>query len=507
MVKSSESLRRDAKALRKGFAAGDAAVMARVRDVLPDVAELRHVDALHVLAREAGFESWPKLKFAEEARAMDRAEKAERLKMALYHGQVWVIERLLAETPELARDNFGLMCALYDVDGVVAAIARDPKVALTAVGPRMPILHLAFSRWHQGPGKARDMFQVGELLVEAGADVNQQYDSGQGMLSALYGAIGHGQNLPLAEWLLKKGADPNDGESLYHACDAGNAEGLRLLFAHGAKPERTNALPRALDFNNIEMVEVLLEGGADPNEGIHWPEESGEAPWVIPALHQAARRMCDREIGALLLDAGADPAAVAYGHSAYAFARIFGNDGIAEEIAARGGVQPLSADEAIIAEAVAGRAVDAQVRLENLPETTRDMVRLVLHLPGGLEKVKALVAAGMPFDRPDPQGLTAVQIAGWEGLAEVMEYLLSLGPDLSHVNGYGGTLLSTIIHGSENAPDRSTRDHIACARLALEAGVDLPRRAVAFAGEPEMAAFLEGWALEHPEQVTEEGVG
>ena len=507
MVKSYESLRRDAKALRKAFGAGDQSALKRVHSVLPELAALRHVDALHVLAREAGFDSWAKLKFAEEARAMDRAEKAERLKMALYHGQVWVIERLLVEVPSLARDNFGLMCALYDVEGVEAALARDPSLAVTPVGPRHPILHLTFSRWHQGPGDRGDMFKVAELLVAAGADMNQQYDSGQGMLSALYGAIGHGQNLPLAKWLLEQGADPNDGESLYHACDAGNAEGLRLLLAHGARTERTNALPRALDFNNVEMVEVLLAGGADPNEGVHWPEESGEAPWVIPALHQAARRMCDREIGALLLDAGADPAAVAYGHSAYAFARIFGNDGIAEEIAARGGAQPLSADEAIIAEAVAGRAVGAQVQLENLPETTRDMVRLVLHLPGGLEKVKALVGAGMPFDRPDPQGLTAVQIAGWEGLPEIMEYLLSLGPDLTHVNGYGGTLLSTIIHGSENAPDRARRDHISCARLALEAGVDLPRRAIEFAGDPEMSAFLEGWTLEHPGQVTEEGVG
>jgi hypothetical protein len=77
---------------------------------------------------------------------------------------------------------------------------------------------------------------------------------------------------------------------------------------------------------------------------------------------------------------------------------------------------------------------------------------------------------------------------------------------LTHVNGYGGTLLSTIIHGSENNPTREGRDYEGCLRLALEAGVALPRRAAQFAGDPALAAFLEDWAEAHPEQVVEDGV-
>ncbi|RZV98573.1 MAG: hypothetical protein EX266_17095 [Rhodobacteraceae bacterium] len=136
---------------------------------------------------------------------------------------------------------------------------------------------------------------------------------------------------------------------------------------------------------------------------------------------------------------------------------------------------------------------------------TRDMIRSLIHLPDALRKVKALVAVGLPFDNIDPQGLTPVQIAGWEGLPDIMEYLLSLGPDLTHVNGYGGDLLSTIMHGWENAPKTKPRDHQACARLALLAGVPLPRRAITFAGDAEMAGFLADWADAHPEQVVEDG--
>jgi hypothetical protein len=116
--------------------------------------------------------------------------------------------------------------------------------------------------------------------------------------------------------------------------------------------------------------------------------------------------------------------------------------------------------------------------------------------------VQRLVALGLDPDRPDREGLTPVQIAGWEGLPEAMVWLLSLGPDLNHVNGYGGSLLDTIVHGSENTPARSGRDHIGCARLALEAGVALPEPVIRGAGDPDLGNFLRDWAAEQPEQVT-----
>ena len=67
------------------------------------------------------------------------------------------------------------------------------------------------------------------------------------------------------------------------------------------------------------------------------------------------------------------------------------------------------------------------------------MIRSQVHLPHALRRTKALVEVGLPHDRPDPQGLSPVQVAGWEGIPDVMAYLLSLGVNLDHVNGYGGT--------------------------------------------------------------------
>lgn len=150
------------------------------------------------------------------------------------------------------------------------------------------------------------MLAVAEALVDAGADVSDHYDFNGDVnspLSALCGALGHANNLTLAKWLLERGADPNDDESLYHSAELGHRDGLRLLLKSGARPEGTNASPRALDFNDHEAVMLLLDEGADPNEGIA-EHPSGEPSHVIPALHQASRRMCDARTIGILLDAG-----------------------------------------------------------------------------------------------------------------------------------------------------------------------------------------------------------
>ncbi len=506
MTRSIQNLRRDAKALKKNHESQDAEALARVAAVLGDVTHLTHAQALHVLAREAGHDSWPKLKFAVENAALDRDTLLERLKMALFHGQGWRVSQLLAKSPELARDNLGIMCALYDRDGVKAALARDPDaISRPVLGPRTPILHLAFSRWWQHGGSEAEMLALADLLLAAGADVNASYEQMPGYpLSALYGAIGHAMSLPLAAWFLENGADPNDGEALYHACDLG-APALRLVLKHGGLCAGTNALPRALDFNDLERVEVLLDGGADPNEGIHWPEASGEAPFVIPALHQAARRMCSGDIVARLLQAGGNPDAVEWGHTAYALARIYGNDAAARAMKDHGCNTNLTAEEEAIARAITGQST-APIDPARLPVETRDMIRNQVHLPNALRRTKALVAVGLPFDRPDPQGLTPVQIAGWEGLPVVMEYLLSLGPDLDHINGYGGDLMSTILHGSENAPQGPDRDHIGCVRLALDHGIKVRRSDIDFAGDAGIVELLADWVDEHPDQITEKSL-
>lgn len=511
MTLNPERLRREAKALKKAFADGDAMARARAKAVLPDAGELKHAQALHVIAREAGFDSWPKLKFSVDVNGMDRAARLQRLKAAIYHGQTWVIERLLEEDPTLPDGQFWVHVSLFDRVAVERALKGDPTLATWPEGPRSPILHLAFSRWLTArPVLEADMLAIADLLVAHGADVNDGYPyevGGTHMLSALYGALGHAGNMPLARWLLEHGANPNDNESLYHATELGHHEGLDMLLAHGADPTGTNALLRAMDFNDHVAVQKLLAAGANPNEGIA-DHPSGQPPEVVSALHQAARRGNDARMVEILVAAGADLEARYQGITPYAMARAFGSMEAAQAMADAGAATTLPEEIALIAAAAegpvpAGRFIDPA----RLPDELRNLLRAVIADPAKFDFAKRLVSIGIEWDRPDNMSMTPVQIAGWEGLPEQMAYLLGQKPDLGHINGYGGTLLSTVIHGSENCPARETRDHIACARLALEEGVALPRPAIGFAGDPDMSAFLADWAEAHPGQVVEHGIG
>ncbi len=511
MTKTIDHLRRDAESLRKAYEAREPHARQRIANYPPRSHGDRpgHADFLHVIARENCFESWPALQLAAELHGLGRAARQQRLKIALFHGQVHVARRILDETPDLADGQLDLEIALYDRAGVARALKADPQAAVRRLGPRTPMCHLAFSRYIQArPELADDMIAIADMLVARGASVDDSMPvspDNDHQLSALYGAIGHAGNLVLGRWLLEHGANPNDGESLYHATELGHREGLRMLLDHGADPRGTNALLRAMDFHDVEAVRMLLEAGAlaDEFNGAH---VGGERPWVVPALHQAARRMSDAKMIRVLLDAGADPTREFEGCTAYGYARVFGNRALAEAIEARGSVPKLTDEEKLLACAAEREDTPGQyVDPHRLPEGYRNIVRTILHLPGKLDHVKRLVAIGIEYDRPDAEGLTPVQVAGWEGLPEVMDYFLRLKPDLSHVNGYGGTLLSTIIHGSENNPARAGRDYICCLRLALEEGVALPRRAADMAGVPEIAEFLAGWAAERPGQVVEGG--
>ena len=515
-MKSLKQLRRDAKSLKAAFEDGDLHAKQRVANHPPraDGIALKHADYLHVIAREQSFSSWPLLKVAVELDGLDLAAQRQRLRIAIVHGQSHVVDRLLDGNGEIAVGHLDLEIGLYRKHAVFKTLQDDPSAAQRDIGGRAPICHLAFSKYiHQRPDLEGDMIAIADRLLALGANTNSSVPvapDNPHQLSALYGTIGHSNNMPLARWFLKNGADPDDGESLYHSTELGHHEALEMLLAHGANPAGTNALLRAMDFADHRAVELLIKAGAKTDEfnGTH---VGGETPWVVPALHQAARRMSDARMIDLLLKSGTDPSQRFEGSTAYAYARVFGNRGLAsalEAVSLDTGLVDL--DLTISEKVLAGvaEAIDigsARVDRNNLPKAYQNIIRVILHLPGKLPHVKRLVAAGLDFDQPDAEGLTPVQVAGWEGLAEVMEYLLSLGPDLSHQNGYGGSLLSTILHGSENAPRNDRQDYLACLQMALQAGVAVPKRAPDLAGVPELSDLLAEWCETHPQQVVDGG--
>lgn len=495
-VPTLESHRKAAKRLKKAVSAGDAEALARVRAHVSADRPVRHADCLHVIAREKGFESWPKLKFSVELQSLTREQRAKQLETALANGRHWVTEKLLAEFPDLANDNLGLQIALYDREAVKAALEADPSAATRTVGVRPPIVHLAFSKdFKRRPDKRADMMAIAELLVAHGGDVNDGYrysPADPNDISALYGALCHADNFELGKWLLEQGADPNDDESLYHSTELGHTRALELLLDHGARVNGTNALPHAIDFHDAGMVRLLLAHGADPNAAAD-PHPSGQPVDGIPALHQAARRWASAEIAELLLDHGADASIIWSGHTAYGFARIYGNRQMAESLEKRGVAGKMSPNEAILAECADGAWKGAPLDCSELSAEARRLLTRLASGPGRLEHIRALAGAGLDPNDTDEMGLPALQVAAWNGLTAEVSFFLGLDPDLAHCNTYGGNAIETLIHGAEHAPQRGEADHIACAELLLNAGAEINISHVRACGAEDLALYLENY--------------
>ncbi|MEM8879794.1 MAG: ankyrin repeat domain-containing protein [Pseudomonadota bacterium] len=503
-----DKFRRQAKDLRRAYDAGELHAHARLKGVSRRRKDqpLKHADYLHTIARENGFLSWPAMKLAIETQGLDRAQQQQRLGTAMHFGTFWMVDQLLTDTPDLTTGNLALQCGFYEFDAVRAAVEADPEAATRSIGYGPPLIQLCRSKMiHHYPDRAADMLAIADLLVAHGANVNLgvavEADSDHA-LPPLYFALGHADNMILARWLLEHGANPNDNETLYHATELDHHEGLKMLLDHGADPKGTNALLRAMDFHDHDAIEMLLAHGARADDFNPEPV-GGELPWVTHALFQAARRGSDRKIIDLLIGDGVDLSQVQGGVSAYCYARVFGNPDLVAALEAAGAVTELSPIEEMLAAAAEGRDAGGFINEAEIPEAFADLIRELIWLPKKLPHVKRLVDIGVPYDKPDPAGLTPVQIAGWEGLPEALAYMLSLKPDLSHINEYGGTLLPTIIHGSENNPSRAGRDYVACLELALHEGVALPKRALELAGDEACAAFLADWAEAHPAQVVD----
>lgn len=475
--------------MQRAWIARDMWAVERIRQYLPHKrGDLVRADFLHVVAQENGFASWPVLKAEATRQGFDRAEAQQRLKIALVHGQTGIVAQLLEGRPDLADGLFGLECALYRRAAVESALARDTSLAVKPFGPRTAFQHLAFSKWiTMRPELAEDMLGVADALHAAGADISAPLDTPGGRVTPLFGAVSAG-NVALLRWLLDHGAAP-EGDALYHATELADGTALDLLLQAGARIAGTNAVHRAMDFDDAAKVAALLAA----------PDASEElASAEIPVLHHAARRGCSAQIVDLLLQAGADPDRPWQGVSAYAYARVHGAGALVDRL----NPTPLTPQETLLAQAAEGQAIPGQYLDPNaLPAPYANLVHEVLTRPGGLAHVRALVALGLPWDAPDAQGVTPVQLGGYHGLADVVEGLLALRPDLSHVNGYGGTLLTTILHGAETCPTRDRGDYRTCLQLVLDAGVALPRRAIRSTGRADLRDFLSDWAEARPGQV------
>lgn len=477
--------RKQAKALLKACRAGDAAALARMRAHLSsrqgsDASQPTLADAQFVIARERGFPSWAKLKLHIEAR-QPVEQQAERFLRAAWNGEQAIAIRLLARTPAIAKHSIYTACAALAADAVASWLAQKDFAYPAPPSDQpgfSPLLYVCTSRMHAlGQSFANASLRCAQLLLDHGVDPNSYVVGGSddSRLPALYYAC-VGNNVPLVRLLLERGANPNDGESTYHAAELNRRECLELLLAHGAQISE-----RHLHWNNtvlhflaahaaeIEGMQWVLEHGANPNVT---SGDAGEVP-----LHRAAARghiaMVD-----LLLTHGADPnIARIDGRTNYAFAVRSGSVAVIEKLRTAGAVAigVTQQDELLGAcmradEPAARSIVTTNSRLiETLAPEDRN-VFMDAAGKGGVDAVRTMAAVGFDLSWEHADGGTAIHWAAWWGRPDVVKLLVQLAAPINvRDSTYGSSPIAWAAHGSTNCR-RADASYCAIVDALIDAG-------------------------------------
>jgi hypothetical protein len=269
-----------------------------------------------------------------------------------------------------------------------------------------PLVAITHSSLCQLPEFRERLHRCARFLLAAGANPNQRIGlrwppasvsapDDDRPLSALYGAAGKNHDPELTKILLSAGADPNDGESLYHSLESFTC--TRLLLENGARIGGTDALYRALDFDNFAALELLLQHGADPNEplGISPLTEWGSPLLWAMATIAPARRGAG-ESGRQCLGTDAERRKRLQPGVAARMGEV------AELLRENGGARPISEEDQFIAAWARGDKAEAQrirSRRPDLPGSLPEMrLRLLPHLTaeGGDEGARLMVKLGWP---------------------------------------------------------------------------------------------------------------
>lgn len=490
-----EHLKKQAKVLLRQYESGDAAAYERLRCSLPaaegktDAAiaalGLKLRDAQSCIAREYGLPSWRNLRNYVDWRNSNlsdaRADAVPRWLHAVYghendRAMPDLAARMLQERPDLGQGELFLACASGDVNGVLQEINADPGGVnrLTQNWPcpgckkmldMPPLVAVTHSTLMRLP-EYRDRFrQCARILLSAGADPDQSWMHGEHPLSALYGAAGKNHDPELTRTLLDAGANPNDGESLYHSLETRDHTCTRLLLEAGARIRVWQILGHQLDKDDIEGLRLLLDYAgslprADLDESLFW----------------AIRRRRDRAH----VEAGANARATnKKGQSALRLALNYGLSDVAEALEAAGALETLSVEDRFIAACARCDEQEARHILASEPGIFGKLSEMQLQqLPELVENrntdaVKLMVRLGWPIAvRGGDWRASALNLAVFRGDPELTRFLLENGASWTERHGFDGNVAGTLMWASRNHEFEGF-DILGCAQALVDHGMPL----------------------------------
>lgn len=472
-----ESLRKRAKRLLRLARAADPDALRRLRARLPGMAVLddravavgaRLADAQHVLALEHGFTAWAALRRDVESREPIQIQR-ERFLKAVVEGRLARARWLLRAHPSIPEDDILAACAALDESAVAALLARDPSLARATRPPDgwTPLLSVCASPFHAiDAAHGERSLRIARWLLDHGADANTfthfDPENEHARIPALYWACVR-DNPAVVRLLLERGAEPNDGESIYHAAEEDRRECLELLVAHGADVSAAHAF-----WGNTPLY--FLSGYAEQDasfatalRGMRWLLEHGADPNVPSGhdretpLHRVVGPGHGGTMATLLLEHGADASRPrGDGRTPFALAIRSGHVAVAEAMRSRGAT---AGDErpvdAFLGACMRGDEAGARALLAANPglldELTHDDLAMFAQAANGdrTESVRVLLACGFDPAWQAPGGATPLHHAAWRGLVDMTRLLIEHGAPVNVRDAqYGSSPLGWAAHGS-----------------------------------------------------------
>ena len=143
---------------------------------------------------------------------------------SVWHGSIEPAEAILRAHPEVASSDIHTAAILGDDPAVRKFLQLDAANATVPGGPKGwdALTHLCFSKYLRlDPSRSDGFLRAATALLEAGANANtgffdQSHRPEPEFESVLYGAAGVAHHAEMTRLLMERGADPNDGEVVYH---------------------------------------------------------------------------------------------------------------------------------------------------------------------------------------------------------------------------------------------------------------------------------------------------
>jgi len=460
-----EQQRKRAKELRRAHGAGSVEAALRIVRHLPrarrqDAAQalaspFTLSDAQLVIAREAGFVSWPDLRQHFERSQLGVDADLEAVLSAATAGDPATVRAALALRPGLPRRSIHLAAALGDAPAALALLNESPSVATARGGQRQwtALYTCCSSRHGRGDASiAAGRARIAARLIALGANPNDEiesYEAPGGFRCALQGAARDVASAELVGVLLDARASllPTYGAAgppipLTDAVAGGDLGCLERLLAAGPTMwEAREALEVAVFHDRPDMATRLLEYGAQPEAAGRWWGNGGSC------LHAAILLRRPKSMLDVLLSSGVDVGKRdSEGRTAYAVAIRTAHGVAAELLRQRGATDAELGDVDRVIAACLRLATDDVRRLvaadPDLATKYRPNDHLMLSWAirnGRSESVPLLLEAGLDPNVVDAVGDTPLHVAAAAGDQDAAAALQAAGGSRTATNFLGRT--------------------------------------------------------------------